>query len=155
MSILDIIKAAPLFVELYDDEIDAIIEKCSVMSLEEGQFIIKDGEEGDDFFIILTGAAAVKKGDVVLAELRKGDLFGEMVLLGQNIRTADIIANTYTDVLVMNYSSIFSFYDKHPKIFSLLILNLSRLLTKRLSSANETIRGLNSKLSELEIKKAA
>ena len=71
MSIINIIKAAPLFYELYDNEIDAIIEKCSVMSLESGELIIKDGDVGEDFFIILTGTAAVKKGDVLLAELRK------------------------------------------------------------------------------------
>lgn len=99
MSIINIIKAAPLFYELYDNEIDAIIEKCSVMSLESGELIIKDGDEGEDFFIILTGTAAVKKGDVLLAELRKGDLFGEMVLLNQNTRSADIIATDRKSVV--------------------------------------------------------
>lgn len=150
MSIINIIKAAPLFYELYDNEIDAIIEKCSVMSLEKGEFIVKDGDTGEDFFIILTGTAVVKKGDVTLAELRKGDLFGEMVLLNQNTRTADIIATTYTDVLVINYQSVFSFYDSQPRMFSLLILNLSRLLTKRLDNSGKTIRDLNHKISELQ-----
>lgn len=120
------------------------------MSLESGELIIKDGDEGEDFFIILTGTAAVKKGDVLLAELRKGDLFGEMVLLNQNTRSADIIATTYTDILVINYKSIFSFYETRPRIFSLLILNLSRLLTKRLDNSGKTIRDLNHKLNELQ-----
>lgn len=150
MSIINIIKAAPLFYELYDEEIDRIIEKCSVLSLEKDEFIIKDGDEGEDFYIILSGTAIVKKGDVQLAELRKGDLFGEMVLLNQNKRTADIIATTYTDVLVLNYQAIFSFYQSSPKMFSLLILNLSRLLTKRLDNSGQTIRDLNHKIRALE-----
>lgn len=147
MSIINIIKSSPLFFELFDEEIDSLIENCNVLSLEEGEFIVKDGEQGDEIFLILSGGAFVKKGDVTLVELRKGDLFGEMVLLDQRTRTADIVASTYTDVLVMSYDTIFNTFSKSPKIFSILILNLCRLLAKRLKGSSEEIKRLNGLLA--------
>lgn len=150
MSIINTIKGSPLFFELFDEEIETIIEDCHVLNLEEGHYIFHEGDQGDEIFLILTGAASVKKGDVTLVELRKGDLFGEMVLLDERTRTADIVASTYTDVLVLSYEVIFGIFKKNPKIFSLLMLNLCRLLAKRLKSSSDQIKKLNAMMSELE-----
>jgi CRP/FNR family cyclic AMP-dependent transcriptional regulator len=155
MSIMSIIKSSPLFYEFFDAEVEQIVERCQVLSLQNGEFVFKEGDQGEDIFIILTGSAQVKKNTVILAELKKGDLFGEMVLLNNNQRSADIVATTFTDVLVLNYHSIFSFYQSHPKIFSLLILNLSRLLAKRLDQSGQTIRKLNDDINNLKVVKAA
>lgn len=155
MSIINTIKGSPLFYELFDEEIETIIEDCHVLNLEEGDYIFHEGDHGDEIFLILTGAAAVKKGDVTLVELRKGDLFGEMVLLDERTRTADIVSSTYTDVLVLSYEVIFGVFKKNPKIFSLLMLNLCRLLAKRLKGSSDQIKKLNSMIAELEDKKAA
>lgn len=150
MGVLDTIKGCPLFFELYDEEIETIVEKCQVLSLENGDFIIKEGDHGNDFFIILSGYADVLKGETKLAELHKGDLFGELVLLNETLRTADIVARTYTDLLVMDYESIFGLYKTNPKIFGLLILNLSRLLTQRLKKSGQDLRALGEKVAQLE-----
>lgn len=149
MSVLDIIKGSPLFYELYDKEVETIISKSSVLSLKEGDYIVKEGDHGSEIFIILTGGALVKKGETVLAELKKGDLFGELVLLNETLRTADIVSDTFTDVLVLEYNAIFDLYKTDPKIFAILILNLSRLLTKRLKASGQEIRRLNEKIKEL------
>lgn len=155
MSILNIIKSSPLFFELFDEEIDGLIADCNVLSLEKGELIVKDGEEGNEIFLILSGGAFVKKGAVTLVELRKGDLFGEMVLLDERTRSADIIASTYTDVLIMSYDTIFATFQKNPKVFSMLILNLCRLLAKRLKGSSEEIKRLNGLLSAFKEKDKA
>ena len=154
MSIINVIKGSPLFFELFDEEIESIVEDCGVLNLEEGDYIFKEGDEGNELFLILSGSALVKKGDVTLVELKKGDLFGEMVLLDERIRTADIVAKTYTDVLVLSYDVIFSIFKKNPKIFSLLMLNLCRLLAKRLKGSSEEIKRLNALMSQFDDKAA-
>jgi len=150
MSIINVIKSSPLFFELYDEEVESIIEDCSVLNLKQGDYIFREGEEGNEIFLILTGSADVKKGDLTLVELKKGDLFGEMVLLDERTRSADIMANTYTDVLVLSYDVIFGIFKKNPKVFSLLMLNLCRLLSKRLKSSSNEIKKLNGMITELE-----
>jgi CRP/FNR family cyclic AMP-dependent transcriptional regulator len=154
MSIINVIKGSPLFFELFDEEIEAIVEDCGVLNLEEGDYIFKEGDEGNEIYLILSGGAFVKKGPVTLVELKKGDLFGEMVLLDEKIRTADIVASTYTDVLVLSYDVIFNIFKKNPKIFSLLMLNLCRLLAKRLKGSSEEIKRLNALISQFDDKAA-
>jgi CRP-like cAMP-binding protein len=145
MSIINIIKSCPLFMELADDEIDVVIKTCNVLNLEEGEHVFRESDEGDDLYIILTGHAEVHKDGVTLAKLTKGDLFGEMILLNETIRTADVTAKTYTDVLVINYKTIFGLYHKNPSIFSILAFNLCRLLAERLRKTNQEMSELSEK----------
>lgn len=142
MSVLHVVKGCPLFYELYDQEILKIVEHCRVMQAQRGDYIFRQGDEGNEIFLILNGSATVQKGEVELAKLRKGDLFGEMVLLKDNIRKADIHINDFTDVLVMDYQTIFGLYETNNKVFSILMLNLSRLLATRLKKAGEVIENV-------------
>ncbi|OIQ15839.1 MAG: hypothetical protein BM556_16180 [Bacteriovorax sp. MedPE-SWde] len=153
MSVLQIVKGCPLFHDLYDAEIMTICESCSVKTLVPDDYIFKKGDEGDEIYLILSGSAIVSKGGIEIAKLRKGDLFGEMVLLKENVRHADIMSDNYTDVLVLKYNDIFGLYQTNPKIFSLLILNLSRLLATRLKGAGSYIEEL--KIKEFERNKKA
>jgi CRP/FNR family transcriptional regulator, cyclic AMP receptor protein len=73
-----------------------------------------------------------------------------MVLLDERKRTADIVASTFTDVLVIGYDTIFTIFNKNPKIFSILMLNLCRLLAKRLKGTSEEIKRLNVLLATIE-----
>lgn len=155
MSIINVIKSSPLFFELFDEEIDSIVEDCEVLTLEKGDYIFREGDEGDEIYLILSGGAFVQKGDVKFVELKKGDLFGEMVLLDERKRTADIVSTNYTDVLVLSYEVIFGLFKKNPKIFSLLMLNLCRLLAKRLKGSSEEIKRLNALLTKFDTSKAS
>ncbi|WRT65593.1 uncharacterized protein IL334_002538 [Kwoniella shivajii] len=63
----------------------------------EGEDVIKQGEAGDDFFLIESGSAvAIKKGDdgreSVVKRLVKGDYFGELALLNRQTRAATVRA---------------------------------------------------------------
>ena len=154
MSVLSIVKGCPLFFDLYDNEIMTICERCKVLTLKPGDYVFKHGDIGEELFLILNGSAKVfNVSDKEIARCKKGDLFGEMVLLKENVRYGTVQSDNYTDVLVMNYSDIFGLYKTNPRIFSLLILNLSRLLAGRLQGAGKRISTLIMEMEE--IKKAA
>lgn len=151
MSIIQVVKSCPLFYELYDDEIMKIVEKCRVISLEPGDFVFKKGEEGNEIFLLLNGSGSVMKDDIKIASLRKGDLFGEMVLLKDPIRHADICIDGFADILVVEYDDIFGLFETNSKVFSLLMLNLSRMLATRLKDTGSKVKDLyeeNYKLKE-------
>ncbi len=147
MSNLQFIKGCPLFYELFDEEVDTILKDCSVACYDAGQAIVKEGDIGKEIYILLSGKASVQKNIanniIEIAELNKGDVFGELVLINENTRTADVVTKEETDVLVIEYDTIFSLYKKNNKIFSLLVLNLSRLLTQRLKKSNTIVEELN------------
>lgn len=142
MSVLHVVKGCPLFYELYDEEIMGIVSKCKVIETQEGDHVFKEGESGNEIFLILNGSARVMKGEIEIAKLRKGDLFGEMVLLKDNVRRADIVVDNFTDILVVDYDDIFGLYESNNHVFSIVMLNLARLLATRLKKAGENIESL-------------
>lgn len=143
MAIPDLLRGCPLFFELFDEEVEKIVKYCTVYTFEPGQSIVKDGQSGNEIFVVLDGMANVKKttpnGVIQIQQLKQGDVFGEMVLVDEKVRSADIVAESICYVLEIRYDNIFSLFKKEPKIFGLMILNLSRLLAKRLRGSNQII----------------
>jgi CRP-like cAMP-binding protein len=151
MSMVELVKGCSLFHEIYDDEIEEIIKHCLVASYNPGDFIMKQGDTSTDICILLTGEADIsvsKEGkDQYITTLGHGDIFGELVLINETKRTANIVAKETCDVLILSYENFYSFYHKKPKVFSIMVLNVTRLITKRLKSSTEIIEDLGHKLN--------
>ena len=150
MSIIQTVKSSPLFYELYDDEISSIVDKCRVLSLGAGEYVFEVGDTGDDIFLLLHGSAQVLVNDIEIAKLRKGDLFGEMALLRDPLRHADIYVDHEASLLVLNADDIFRLFESNNKLFSIIMLNLSRMLATRLKDAGGKIRSLSIENHELK-----
>ena len=153
MSILNTVKGSPLFYEIYDEEVMTIVEKCQVMHLEPGTPIFSEGDVGDELFILISGSAIVSKSGIELAKLKKGDLFGEMVLLNENTRVANIVADNFTDVLVIKYADIFGLYQTNTRIFSILMMNMARMLSNRLKGTGESMKEMAIEIKSLKASK--
>jgi CRP/FNR family transcriptional regulator, cyclic AMP receptor protein len=140
------LRSCPLFLELFDREIEKIAIGADVITYERGDFLVRDGEEGDEIFVLLDGEVMVEKNlgkeRISIQRLCAGDVFGELVLLDIRLRSADIVALKECQVLALKYDAIFSLFKKEPRIFGLLTLNMSRLLASRLRKANESISHL-------------
>jgi CRP-like cAMP-binding protein len=149
MSIQAIIRGAPLFTDLYDNEIDKILQSCSVMQLQVSDKVFSEGDTGRELFLVLSGKIDIIKKGVLIASLGKAELFGEMILLYEGTRSTDAYATVPSDLLVMNIDSILTVYDKNPRAMSIMMLNLSRLLADRLKRSNEEIRTLRTTVNEL------
>lgn len=147
MSIANLVKGCPLFYEIYDNEVEEILADCVVATYESDDYIIKQGDTSTDICVLLSGEAkvTVEKDGISkeITTLSKGDLFGELVLINEVERTANIVAVETCDVLVLSYETFYSYYQKRPKIFALMVLNVTRLVTKRLKAANKIIEELN------------
>ncbi|MBQ47645.1 MAG: hypothetical protein CMP10_09295 [Zetaproteobacteria bacterium] len=159
MTSLDLLKNCPLFFELYDKEIAKIVKHCSVYNFNDGEKIIEDGEEGNQIFVVLEGEAMVEKytseGRIQIQLLQSGDVFGEMALMGEKTRQADIVSSGPSHILEIEYESIFILFKKEPRIFGLLLFNCARLISKRLASLNKTIVELRNEVNRLQSEKAA
>ena len=160
MSSLDLLKSCPLFFELFDREIEKIVKRCSVITFHDGEKIIQDGEEGNQIFVVLEGEAMVEKdtGDgrrIQIQPLKSGDVFGEMALMGEKTRQADIVSVGTSHILEIDYDAIFSLFKKEPRIFGLLLFNCSRLISRRLAASNKIIVELRNELNTMQTKKSA
>ncbi|MBC7539641.1 MAG: cyclic nucleotide-binding domain-containing protein [Bacteriovorax sp.] len=77
-----------------------------VREFNDGELIFKEGDEDRDLFIIQEGAVEIRKttpqGEIVLAELLRGDFFGDMALLQNIPRFASAYSKGKSKVLVLH-----------------------------------------------------
>jgi CRP/FNR family transcriptional regulator, cyclic AMP receptor protein len=95
------LKAIPLFESLNRKERRALAPRADEVELEQGRVIVREGEWAYEFFAIEDGTAEVRRGEQLLAELGPGDFFGEMGLVGDTRRNANVIASSPLKVVVM------------------------------------------------------
>ncbi len=104
-----------------------------------GQHIIRHGEKGEEMYLLLSGAA-----DVIInpdtqprraRTLQRGDVLGEMALLGDHVRTADVLATDDVEVLAVNDRFLNRIQKRYPRIGAKIFLNLAKILSLRLQDA--------------------
>jgi HlyB family type I secretion system ABC transporter len=86
-----------------------------------GSTIVREGDDGDAFFVIASGRARTVKqrpnGDEVsLAVLRAGDIFGEMALLGGGKRTATVRASTDVEAFSLSKPLFDALLRQYPQL---------------------------------------
>ena len=84
---------------LSTDQLQRLADVLTEVKVKPGEFVIKQGEEGDTFYIISDGKAEVTKNDPkagpkgkVVGEITQGQYFGERALLNKEPRAANVVA---------------------------------------------------------------
>lgn len=110
-----------------------------------GTEIIRHGEEGSEMYVIVNGTTEVWVGEGAerqrVAELHRGDVFGEMALVRQYERSADVIAREPVEVLAVDERFLQRIQRRYPRIAARVFLNLTRILSDRLQRMNEQVVG--------------
>jgi SulP family sulfate permease len=112
-----------------------------------GAAIFREGEPGDELFILLAGEVSVRTRledgrDVRLSAFTPGVVFGEMALLEHAPRSATVLADRDAVTLGLTVEAYGRLGAEHPAIALRLALNLGRQLAGRLRRANGQIRAL-------------
>ncbi|GHT77180.1 hypothetical protein FACS1894130_00670 [Spirochaetia bacterium] len=121
---------------LEPEQIDTILSLMKQESFELGADIIVQGQSNDKIFFILEGRTEVCMGDVQLSKFEEGSAFGEMAVLEIMASAATIRALTPTRVMSLSNRGLHELYKKDLKVFSILIMNLARDLSRRLRRMN-------------------
>src|SRR5262249_33590018 len=90
-----------LFRDLSPAELDVLLARLLPVAASPGETVIRQGERGDRFFVVLGGALDVSRDGEVLARLGPGDAFGEIALLLDIPRTASVVAIEASELLAL------------------------------------------------------
>jgi CRP/FNR family cyclic AMP-dependent transcriptional regulator len=96
-----VLRDLPLFDGLEPGALEFLGEKMQGVSVPIGGHVVKAGDFAYRFFVILAGSAAVSRDGSAVAGLNKGDIFGEMALVEDTRRNADVVATTPMTLLAL------------------------------------------------------
>jgi CRP-like cAMP-binding protein len=128
-----------LFGGLLEEQIDKILPLMEQENYEPGAAIIVEGEPNDKIRFILEGQVAVEKNGINLFVFKEGDAFGEMEVLDVMPSVATIKAVVPTRVMSISNRGLRSIYKMDIKVFSLMLMNLARDLSRRLRYVDDGI----------------
>jgi CRP-like cAMP-binding protein len=91
----------PLFASLTDEERERVAAWFEVEEHDAGSHIVHEGSPGYGFFVLDGGDVRIEHAGGEVGRLGPGDVFGELALLGDGRRHADVVAVTDVRVLSM------------------------------------------------------
>ena len=89
-----LISRVPLFEECSQAELARIAAIATQIEIPKGEVLLRQGERGDGFFVLVKGSADVRKGKMHVRSLKAGDFAGEIALLSDTPRTATVTATS-------------------------------------------------------------
>ncbi len=138
---LHTLRSLPLFETLDSKEAAELFLLFTVRSIPQGMALFHRDDPGDAMFFIERGRIRISVKDTdghdtVLAEMGRGDFFGEMAMLDGQMRSADATAVEETKLAVLAREDFRSFVRKKPEI----ALGLLTAMTHRLRRTDNLLR---------------
>jgi len=143
MELKSVLQGADLFEGLSDKEFDKIARICSEKRFHKGDLIAKEGEAGNELFVITEGFVEVVIGERptksarVVVSLGSGQIIGEMSLVDQGPRSASVRATSDpTIVQVIKRKDLEDLAKQDPSIGYTVMRNLAADLSFKLRHSN-------------------
>jgi CRP-like cAMP-binding protein len=124
----EVLSDVPLFSGLSKRHLNKIAEVAGSRRFPRFSTIVRAGEPGDTFFVILDGTVLVRPPGKRAVRLGAGDSFGEMALLGDAPRSATVEAQDEVFVMVLGRSAFSRMLAREPKIAIALLRTLAQRL---------------------------
>jgi predicted RND superfamily exporter protein len=132
----------PVFAGLRPFQAKIVVLMGRLEAADAGAFITRFGEVKAELYVLLSGHADVRReGGPVIRTLGRGDVVGEMGLVRESPRTADVIASEHLDYLTLDRRFLARLRRRYPRIAATVFLNLTRILSDRLESTTDTLVG--------------
>jgi len=120
-------------------EIDRLADEVQVGS---GRMIMRQGDLGQEFAVIISGTVDVVRDEVTVATLGPGDYFGELALLEAIPRTASVVAATDVVLEVIDRRGFNTLLDDLPSLSRSMLKGMAH----RLVELEQTCRDLRDRI---------
>jgi hypothetical protein len=96
------LRLTPLFGALPGPALETVAREARRVEAAAGDVIVRQGEPGAEYFAVISGSLRVSRDGEVVAELTRGDAFGEIALIREVPRTATVRATTDAVLLAVD-----------------------------------------------------
>jgi hypothetical protein len=147
----DILARMPLFRPLNDREILRVLQVTDVVDYGNGETIIGEGDKGEELYIVLTGQAKVSRNGAELAMLNAGDHFGEMALVRSQPRSATVVSDGNSELMVIRRTEFFEILRKEHQLAVKLLWQFLGVLADRLADTSRELGAAKEELAAEDI----
>lgn len=138
---IDKLKKIAIFAEVKDNDahMAELVRICRPKMFRSGETIIREGDMGDEMFIVTSGAVEIKKrtragDDYTVVRLRAefNVFFGELALIDDDTRSATVMATEDSEFLAISKKDFMRLGDQQPSIGLPITRNIAKILAGRL-----------------------
>jgi len=144
MDTIESLRKVSLFSELSDRNLKLLAKSCKNRTFEEGEYLVKQNDDGIGLFIIVSGKVKITKttGDgteIDIATHGPGDFIGEFSVLDGAKRTASVVALEKTECALLTSWDFNSTMDTNPEI----AVGILPVVIRRFRETNERLTSLS------------
>ncbi len=137
------LKETPMFRYFQESAIDSFFEMGDIQEYKADDYVIHENDSDASLFVIVSGAVHVTVTDgnseVYICTIGEGEVFGEAGIFSQVRRTANVVANRETVVLVLTREALLNFIKENPTPGIQLLLIIIYSLLKKLREVNQDL----------------
>lgn len=125
---LDHLSKVPMFTGLQRKQLEIVGKQGGTINVAAGETVIREGEHGEEFFVVLSGKLSVSSGGKEFAVLGEGDFFGELALFDPAPRDATVTAVSASELLVIGSRQFIPLLQDVPLLARRVTAGLARRL---------------------------
>jgi CRP/FNR family cyclic AMP-dependent transcriptional regulator len=150
----EVLARIPIFGGLASQVLDRMIDAASVDTIPAGVELMTEGELARSVFVVCEGELEIRKrgthgSEVRVAVLRPGDCVGEMSLIDIQPRSATVRSLTPAVLVRLDHVEIARLYKSNPEVYTLLVLNIAREISRRLRRADQVLADMSLVVQEM------
>ena len=127
--------------EMSEEQLGVFLSLVDYMQVKPNRLIVKMHDNGDCMYLLLDGEVRVSQEadhrETVLAKLESGDFFGEMCLLEDGVRSADVVAIRDCALLRITKAAFQNVLETRPDIAARFLLAVMRVVSARIRTMDK------------------
>jgi CRP/FNR family cyclic AMP-dependent transcriptional regulator len=138
------LRQVSLFMEFDPREMATFLEFVDPLRFRKGEVLMTQGELAGGMYIVMEGRlrAVAKLPDgrrVVMHRMKSGDFFGELSIIDDYPRSADLVVDEDCVLLRVTNQVVETLFNLHPSAAFKILLGISRSLVKRLRESDKKL----------------
>ena len=127
---IDALGRVPLFAKCSRKELEFLITRTDEVDVSAGQTLIKQGNPGDTFYLLLDGEATVQVDGHDRPPLGPGSFFGEIGILDRGPATATVTTTTPARLMVMSHAQFRDAIKANDQLLSQVMATMAERLRR-------------------------
>ena len=123
---LQMLKSVPLFAAMRPKDLASLERLTDTIDLPAGKTLMREGDNGNEMFVIASGSVGVERGGRQVAKMGPGEAVGEMALLSEGPRRATVTTLEPTTVFAIQHREFHTLMADSAELRTCIFENLAK-----------------------------